>query len=144
MRLKACIICEDIRREVGNKHSLMGIYDDAIIFHVPPAKKDSWPRAKNLAFFIRIVLEEGEDAASFCRARLSSRTDGGPVNVIATADLNRRPGAKKLNIIMAMNPFLFHEEGEMAFRLDLLDGDSRVSGSIPDLYTLKVAQQVLA
>ena len=29
------IICDDIRREIGNKDSLMGIYQDVIILSIP-------------------------------------------------------------------------------------------------------------
>ena len=35
-RIPITLICDDIRQEVGGKQSLMGLYNDAIIFEANP------------------------------------------------------------------------------------------------------------
>ena len=57
MKLKDFIICDDIRTEINNKLSLMGIYNDALNFSVPEKLVDKWPKVIHLGFFIRFDLE---------------------------------------------------------------------------------------
>jgi len=35
-RVASCVFCDDVRAEIGNKFSLMGVYNTDILFPVPP------------------------------------------------------------------------------------------------------------
>jgi len=60
MKLIDFIICDDIRTELGNKFSLMGIYEDAINFNVSANESGKWPKVIRIGFFIRIKTENYE------------------------------------------------------------------------------------
>lgn len=44
MRINNFILCDDIRTEVGNKKSLMGVYSKEITFSVAKDEKKQWPK----------------------------------------------------------------------------------------------------
>jgi hypothetical protein len=56
MRLIDFIICDDIRRELGNKVSIMGIYTESINLSLPPDTK--WPIPFRLGAYVRIALDD--------------------------------------------------------------------------------------
>jgi len=72
MKLKDFIICDDIRSEVNNKYSLMGIYNDALNFYIPEKFADSWPKAIHLGFYFRICIESTEELKSINKFVLES------------------------------------------------------------------------
>lgn len=59
MKLLDFIVCDDIRHEIGNKPSIMGVYDN-IIFSPPPEGDLEWPITLRLGFFIRFLKEPGD------------------------------------------------------------------------------------
>lgn len=62
MYIKDFLFCDDIRQEVGNKNSLMGIYGEDINFSGPqPGVPVVWPINKPIGLFIRVMIEEGDD-----------------------------------------------------------------------------------
>ena len=44
MKINSFIICDDIRSEVGNKKSLMGIYTKELVFSVTAEEAGVWPK----------------------------------------------------------------------------------------------------
>ncbi len=61
LKIIGFIICDDIRQEVGSKVTLVGVYDNAIVFTPPPGKQNvSWPISMKLGFFLKILREEGD------------------------------------------------------------------------------------
>jgi len=61
MRVKDIIFCDDIRYEQNNKISLMGVYNDRIVFKVPSDAKISGPISTRLATLVRIEIESGDE-----------------------------------------------------------------------------------
>jgi hypothetical protein len=57
MKVVSFIICDDIRREIGGKHTLVGVYDD-LNFLIPVGKTVTWPMTIKLAFFCRLLIEK--------------------------------------------------------------------------------------
>lgn len=55
MKLHDVIFCDDIRNEVNNKLSLMGVYNDIIIFHVDE-KQVKWPMPFKLGIVLRFDI----------------------------------------------------------------------------------------
>lgn len=44
MKINSFIICDDIRSEVGNKKSLMGLYTKELLFSVTAEEEGVWPK----------------------------------------------------------------------------------------------------
>jgi hypothetical protein len=61
LRLHNVIFCDDIRNEINNKLSLIGMYDDRIIFRSHDAKKIKWPIPQPLAILLRFNLKAEDE-----------------------------------------------------------------------------------
>ena len=59
MKFTDIIVCDDIRREVGNKHTIVGAYADIILFQ-PQPNNPQWPILKPIGLFFRIIKEDGD------------------------------------------------------------------------------------
>ena len=55
MKFLDFIVCDDIRREVGNKHTLVGVYNDRIVFS--SGRDFKWAITKSLGFFLKLQKE---------------------------------------------------------------------------------------
>ena len=59
MKFSDIIVCDDVRREIGNKRTIVGAYADKIVFqhqqNVP-----QWPTFKPIGIFFRVIKEEGD------------------------------------------------------------------------------------
>ena len=58
MKLLDLIVCDDIRPELGNKVSLMGLYSNLIIDSQEGVCQ--WPQQLRLGFFARCKTEHGD------------------------------------------------------------------------------------
>ena len=65
MNVVTFLLCEDIRQEVGNKLSLMGVYRDHVTL-----QNARWPVAIRLGIFTRINLEANEPTPDGFRVTL--------------------------------------------------------------------------
>lgn len=52
MKINNFILCDDIRTEIGNKKSLMGVYSKEILFSPPREDITSWPKDLILAMML--------------------------------------------------------------------------------------------
>ena len=59
MKFTDIIVCDDIRREQGNKRTIVGAYADKILFH-PTRNPMEWPTFKQLGFYFKVIKEEGD------------------------------------------------------------------------------------
>ncbi|MFH1652612.1 MAG: hypothetical protein ABIE74_00995 [Pseudomonadota bacterium] len=67
MKLDNYILCDDIRNELHNKFSLMGLYADRLIIKVPKALEVKWPKPLRLAIYLRLIFNENDERPdSFC------------------------------------------------------------------------------
>lgn len=64
MKFVDVLFCDDIRFEINNKLSLVGLYADKIVINSPQLKQITWPIIKKLSIFLRFLLEENEDLPS--------------------------------------------------------------------------------
>jgi hypothetical protein len=76
MKIINSIFCDDIRNEEGNKLSLMGVYEDKIIFSVTPDQKDIWPRPFSFAVFLRVLMEHGDSEKNITKMVFSVGQEG--------------------------------------------------------------------
>jgi len=61
MKLIDFIVCDDIRQEIGNKTTLIGVYDETLLFPVQKLSDDKWPKTIKLGFFMRIKIHETDE-----------------------------------------------------------------------------------
>lgn len=115
MEHELTIICEDIRRELGRKISLIGIYDEAIIFRRVPA------RMAKLCMFQRWV---GSDQPEKIRIQIQ----GSALSAVFSAEAERDrghfdPAARRSNLMIAFAPFDVVDVGEVEFFTYLGDAE---------------------
>lgn len=61
MRLLEALFCDDVRFELNNKLSLMGLYADRIVFRAAPDKELKWPLPIRLATLLRFRLDPTDE-----------------------------------------------------------------------------------
>ena len=60
MKLLDFIICDDIRQEANNKLSLMGIYNEKIVFQHSKKTPPKWPLHLKLGCYLRVQFDANE------------------------------------------------------------------------------------
>lgn len=61
MKILDFIVCDDVRQEIGNKHSLMGVYNDQIVLQAKSISEFKFPMALKCAFYLRIDIENTQE-----------------------------------------------------------------------------------
>jgi hypothetical protein len=120
MKLIDFIICDDIRNELGNKQSLIGVYGENIIFNVPPPEKGKWPKVLKLAFFIRIKLEQDDDRTKLNKFRLNVIFNE-KIKTLAEGIINVDLNSKGILLAVVFNQFVFENSGLMSASVELMD-----------------------
>lgn len=117
MRLIDFIIAEDIRREIGNKVSIMGIFSEKMTLSPKP---QSWPIPMRIGIFIRIHVEDKDKKPDKFSVKIS----------INSNNVARMEGAisstEKIRIIMlplVINPLPIAGVGLLQFNFSLFSGD---------------------
>jgi hypothetical protein len=59
MKFSDIIVCDDIRNEMGGKHTLVGVYADKIVFNTGH-NESPWPLPKQLGIYVRLIKEEDD------------------------------------------------------------------------------------
>ena len=60
MKLLYIIFCDDIRQEINNKFSLIGLYNDRIVF-INKKSEITWPQPINLSVFLRFSVDKNKE-----------------------------------------------------------------------------------
>ena len=76
MKLKDFVICDDIRTEINNKVSLIGVYNDALKFIVSERAVNVWPKIMRLGLFIRLAMDDLEEQNKIGKLVLESSING--------------------------------------------------------------------
>lgn len=124
MKLNSFIICDDIRSELGNKYSLMGIYLDRIVFQRPKGTPEAWPKAIKLGFYARFTKEEKDNTIpSGSKFNFYYKKDDNLVllgsGVISDPKTLLSQGQFAITIIH--NPLVIEGQGVISFYMDFLD-----------------------
>lgn len=113
-------ICDDIREEIGNKVSLMGIYGDNIVFPVLPA---AMPK-----LCLYIVLNEVNTDVNTFKIKVFSPVDGSPIEFNIPAQVDQTSPNKNTRIAVVLSPFKVVKTGEA--RVELSANDEKNSSVI--------------
>lgn len=136
MKIISFVVCDDIRNEIGNKSSFMGVYDDNIIFKETPDKKDSWPKSIKLGIHARILTEEIKpDSFEFKLIYNENET------LLGKGQLDFRDNKNKLKIIVISN-FEFKKAGTMKFKFDFFDKEKNIVDTLNPNYELTISEFV--
>ncbi len=140
MKISDFLICDDIRTEITNKHTLVGVYDENLI-RITRKAADIWPITTKLAFFIRILLEQDDslpDRVAFSCFKDEEKlfSADGKLDNKSVKDISQ------LNIVIMGNPFNIPSEGELRFKLELFNESNILYDDFID-YKFKVSAHVM-
>jgi len=145
MKLIDFIICDDIRIELGNKHSLMGIYEDAINFNVSAREIGKWPKAMRIAFFIRIKVENDEEGTRLNKFKLNANYNE-KITTIAEGVIDNleQKNAQGIVLVIIFNQFTFENSGTMSVSVQLLDNAGQIlyNFGMPD--KIKISETIIS
>jgi hypothetical protein len=129
MKIVNFILCDDIRKELGNKISLMGVYRDSIEFLVTADKTNSWPKNRQMSFLLdfQISSEIVRKAKKF----QIFITYQGKESIIAKGPLDQpqknETSVKPIRLsLLVSHAFTFPSEGRLEFKVQLMDESQRV------------------
>jgi len=115
MKILDFIAAEDIRIEIGNKHSLIGIYSEKVV--LPIQGNITWPFPLRLAVFIRISKEQDGNLVDCLNLEI---LHNGKLIVPVKAPLGPPTESPSIIIAANMNPFPLPGPGILDFNLQLL------------------------
>ncbi|NQT61215.1 MAG: hypothetical protein HQ557_19790 [Bacteroidetes bacterium] len=141
MKLQTFIVCDDIRNEIGQKHSLIGVYDDRILFNVTPDKKNTWPKQMKLGIFAKISFEE-LTPKSFSFKMKYNENDV----LLGEGSVNIKESEKNMNkfiVAIVNNNFLFDKPGKIKFTFIFFDKSKNNIGSVSPDFELEVEELVV-
>jgi hypothetical protein len=121
MKLLDFILAEDIRQEVGDKHTIVGImpYDANIQIQSLPGRDVKFPIAIKYALFIRLALKPEEECPTIFN--VSIRLDEKEIQNIK-GDLNMPKNIQYVNISLSINTIL-PQKGVLTYGCKFLKND---------------------
>lgn len=144
MKITSFLVCEDIRNEVGNKHSLIGVLGNSLEFRVTPENKNRWPKRMKLGVFVGMKREGTDKENEIVGFAIKIDYNGMPSElgkgIFNTKDI---PKANHISLAVVFNNFAFQESGEIRFTLDFLNSQNEIVETIPLDYILKVSETVV-
>lgn len=64
MKFLDAIFCDDVRQELNNKLSLMGLYNDRMVLNINKENEITWPQPINLSALLRFSIDEKKERPS--------------------------------------------------------------------------------
>ena len=125
MKLDSVIFCEDIRNEINNKHTLVGIYTDRIILQADkPVEAVKFPALSRLSCYFRFLKEDSDSSVDTFEIKFMLPVPGVELPVVS--------GALKINLdykyftITIVGESIPVQPGNIGYRLTLKSGDTVV------------------
>jgi hypothetical protein len=145
MKISNFIICDDIRSELGNKHSLIGVYDGVIEFNVSPSENGKWPKVLKLGLFARFIAESEDEKKKISRVRIKMESNGIEKSLVESS-FNSNTGVltPKINLAIVFNQFFFESAGELTFTFEFYDASGNLISSIKSSDKLKVTEKLIS
>jgi len=141
MKLLNFIICDDIRNELGNKYSLMGIYDDSIEFQVTPDNQNTWPKLLRVGIYAKVKTEDNEEIFKFkIRMKYNEKET---VLVDSVLPQPRIKTLKKINIAFVHSAFKFENPGNITFFLDFYNQKKELIATLSPEFVISVKEKVI-
>ena len=140
MKLLNFLICEDIRNEVGNKNTLVGVMDDKLIFNVTPDNKNIWPKRMKLGFFMQIDLED-----NIPKSFTFKRIDDEEEQIIGNNNIRvpEKQMQNKITIAIVHSNFTFKKVGKISFKIEFSDEKGNILETIAPEYSLEILENII-
>lgn len=135
MKLLDFIVCDDIRQEIGNKPSLMGVYANNIILPPSPEGDTKWPFALRLGFFVRFLRESSDTQPDVFRVEFIR--DGGVFSKVEGLVTAAPESDINLSIALVNSAFQIMGVGPISFRIVFSKEGKGIGQFEPD-YSLNV------
>lgn len=144
MKITNFIICDDVRTEIGNKHSLIGIYDGVIEFNVTQGTAGVWPKNLKLGLFAKLFAETEEEKTKINRFKIKLIING-TEKILGENILNGKGNAviPKITLVAVFNNFIFEGPGDYSFVLDFYDANGQLISSVKNLEPIKVSERTI-
>ena len=131
MRLRDFIVCDDIRQEVGNKYTLVGVYDESIEFGISKGETGKWPKTLKLGFFVRVRFEPDDTLPDVFSMHV--RFNGTDETKTGEGSLQFSGSRKRdLNMVLLHGRFLVPRQSTMTFFLRFYSAGERIGELSPD------------
>ena len=140
MKLLNFLICEDIRNEVGNKNTLVGVMDDKLIFNVTPDNKNIWPKRMKLGFFMQIDLED-----NIPKLFTFKRIDDEEEQIIGNNNIkvSEKKMQNKITIAIVHSNFTLKKVGKISFKIEFSDEKGNILETIAPEYSLEILENII-
>jgi hypothetical protein len=140
MKFVTFLICDDIRTEVNNKVSLIGVYDDQILF-LPLKGNTLWPRQTQIGAYGKIKIETSDDLEKISNVRISLLFNHTETEVLTAPfpveiKISRNP--IKFNFVVPN--FIFSEPGHLKLSIDFLDREGNLISKLSPENTILVKE----
>lgn len=143
MELVNFIICDDIRNEVGNKHSLMGIYDEILEFYIKEENKNQWPKIMRLGVFARIKFNSEDNITDLGNFKLIMEQNGEKTILgLGNFPHDLMKTNLKLNIAIVIENFTFKAPGKLNFSYEIYNKNQQLLTLLKPNFTLNVSEKI--
>lgn len=130
MKIIDFILCDDIRREVGNKRTIVGTYIDRIIFHSAHGSSP-WPTNKQIGLYATLKIEEKDP--NFDAFQITFSLDQEPLGKAEGRIISANLDISKTAVFDIVVPIVFKKAGTMTIKIQFLMDGKVVLDSLPEL-----------
>ena len=131
MRITTFLACDDIRQEIGNKVTLIGLYENRIRVQVLEPEKLQWPIHMRLAFYIKTRLDSKSEGVPI-RFEFEVVHNGSGI-ARASGKVSRISETGDINLVVNFHSIPIPGEGKLNFNLQMMNDKGERSTLIPDL-----------
>jgi hypothetical protein len=127
MKFESFLICDDIRTEINNKVSLIGVYDDRIVFLPKEGELVTWPNQMQIGIYAKLKFELADDLemikffnfkVCFNNSEIELAKGDFPLEKISKVPI--------MKISVVYPNFTFSEKGTFTIRLEFLDKNEMI------------------
>ena len=141
MKFETFLICDDIRTEVNNKVSLIGVYDDQILFLPQNGNKIIWPRQIQIGAYGKIKIETSDDLERISNVRISLFFNQSETEVLTApfpVEIKISRNSIKFNFVVPN--FIFSEPGQLKLSIAFLDREGNLISKLSPENTILVRE----
>lgn len=139
MKFESFLICDDIRTEISNKVSLIGVYDDRMIFLPKEGEKSTWPVQRQIGIYAKLYFEPSDKLSEiklfrfkviFNRSEMELAKGDFPIDKITKVPI--------MKISVVYPNFTFSEKGTFTIGLEFLDKNEKIIYAISPKNSIQI------
>jgi len=147
MKIDTFIISDDVRQEVNNKNSIIGLYDEVIKFREPKVKKGKWPKMMKVGIYAKFKLLDddlNQNIVSFkFKSKYKDKINEWVNGNFSQDNVVQIKSTKKIKLVIVIPNFLFMGEGNITFQFEFYNEKNDIIKNIEPEYNLKVIEELL-